>query len=255
MIIVAAAVILGLFAVYLTNAYFSGVEAQQEKVAEEQQLVRIAVASQDLDFGSPLTTDTVRLVNWPSQSVPAGAITDMSKFAGTDVAIRPIAAGEPILQSRMSTRAVLSENIPDNLRAVTIPVNDVAGVAGFVTPGDVVDVMMTRTIPGGEDEKVTAVVLENVQVIAIDRRASAGRSGQRAEARACIRKRPPVAGAAQCRKPSRRRHPDRHHARSAGWTSALCHARWRRWWRWRCGSVPCASRRSGGPGQCRRAQL
>jgi pilus assembly protein CpaB len=171
-IIVAAAVILGLFAVYLTNAYFSGVEAQQEKVAEEQQLVRIAVASQDLDFGSPLTTDTVRLVNWPSQSVPPGAITDMSKFAGTDVAIRPIAQGEPILQSRISTRAVLSENIPDNLRAVTIPVNEVAGVAGFVTPGDVVDIMMTRTIPGGQDEKVTAVVLENVQVIAIDRRAS-----------------------------------------------------------------------------------
>ncbi len=171
-IIIAVALVLGLFAVYLTNAYFSGVEAQQERVAEEQQLVRVAVAAQDLEFGSPLTTDTVRLVNWPSQSVPPGAITDMSKFAGTDVAIRPIAQGEPILQSRISTRAVLSENIPENMRAVTIPVNEVAGVAGFVTPGDVVDVLMTRTIPGGEEEKVTSVVLENVQVIAIDRRAS-----------------------------------------------------------------------------------
>ncbi|MFA6220547.1 MAG: Flp pilus assembly protein CpaB [Erythrobacter sp.] len=171
-IIVAAAVLLGLIAVYLTNAYFSGVEEQQERVAEQQQLVRVAVAAQDLDFGSPLTSDTVRLVNWPSQSVPPGAITDMAKFAGTDVAIRPIAQGEPVLQSRISNRAVLSENIPENLRAVTIPVNEVAGVAGFVTPGDVVDVLMTRTIPGGEDEKVTSVVLENAQVIAIDRRAS-----------------------------------------------------------------------------------
>ncbi|QKG71124.1 Flp pilus assembly protein CpaB [Erythrobacter mangrovi] len=171
-IIIAAAVVLGLLAVYLTNAYFSGVEAQQERVAEEQQLVRVAVAAQDLEFGSPLTSDTVRLVNWPSQSVPSGAITDMAKFAGTDVAIRPIAQGEPILQSRISNRAVLSENIPDNMRAVTIPVNEVAGVAGFVTPGDVVDVLMTRTIPGGDDEKVTSVVLENAQVIAIDRRAS-----------------------------------------------------------------------------------
>ena len=50
--------------------------------------------------------------------------------------------------------------------------NEVAGVAGFVTPGDVVDVLMTRTIPGGTDERVTSVVLENAQVIAIDRRAS-----------------------------------------------------------------------------------
>ncbi|WP_324829171.1 Flp pilus assembly protein CpaB [Qipengyuania zhejiangensis] len=171
-IIIGVAVVFGLLAVYLANAYFSGVEAQQERVAEEQQLVRVAVATQDLDFGSALTAENVRLVNWPAQSVPTGAITDLSRFAGTDVAIRPIAQGEPILQSRISTRAVLSENIPEDMRAVTIPVNEVAGVAGFVTPGDVVDVFMTRTIPGGEDEKVTAVILENVQVIAIDRRAS-----------------------------------------------------------------------------------
>lgn len=172
MLIIAAAVVIGLVAVYLANAYFSGVEEQQERVAEEQQLVRVAVAAQDLDFGSPLNSDTVRLVNWPAQSVPPGAITEMNRFAGGDVAIRPIAQGEPILQTRMSTRAVLSENIPDDMRAVTIPVNEVAGVAGFVTPGDVVDVLMTRTIPGGNDERVTSVVLENAQVIAIDRRAS-----------------------------------------------------------------------------------
>ncbi|QPC98473.1 Flp pilus assembly protein CpaB [Qipengyuania soli] len=172
LIIIGVAVVLGLIAVYLANAYFSGVEEQQERVAEEQQLVRIAVASQDLDFGSPLTPDNVRLVNWPAQSVPAGAFTDMARFAGRDVAIRPIAQGEPILQSRISERAILSENIPDDMRAVTIPVNEVAGVAGFVTPGDAVDVLMTRTIPGGNDEKMTSVILENVQVIAIDRRAS-----------------------------------------------------------------------------------
>ena len=150
-IIIAAAVVIGLVAVYLANAYFSGVEEQQERVAEEQQLVRVAVASQDLDFGAPLNSDTVRLVNWPAQSVPPGAIRDMNRFAGGDVAIRPIAQGEPILQSRMSSRAVLSENIPDDMRAVTIPVNEVAGVDGFVTPGDGVDVLMTRTIHGGTD--------------------------------------------------------------------------------------------------------
>ena len=171
-IIIGAALILGVLAVYLTNAYFSGVEEEQERIAEEQQLVRVAVASQDLPFGAPLTTDTVRLVNWPAQSVPAGAFNDINGFAGSNVAIRPIAQGEPILRSRISSRAVLSENIPDDMRATTIPVNDVAGVAGFVTPGDVVDVMMTREIPGGDGDRVTSVVLENAQVLAIDRRAS-----------------------------------------------------------------------------------
>lgn len=171
-IIIGVAVVLGLLAVYLANSYFSGVEAQQERVAEEQQLVRIAVASQDLDFGAALTGDNVRLVNWPAQSVPDGAFTDIARFAGNDVAIRPIARGEPILQSRISERAVLSENIPEDMRAVTIAVNEVAGVAGFVTPGDAVDVIMTRTIPGGSDDKVASVILENVQVVAIDRRAS-----------------------------------------------------------------------------------
>ena len=172
LIIIGVALVLGVVAVYLVNTYFSGMEEEQERIAEEQQLVRVAVASQDLDFGAPLTADTVRLVNWPAQSVPAGAFNDLAKFAGSDVAIRPIAAGEPILQSRISSRAVLSENIPDDMRATTIPVNDVAGVAGFVTPGDVVDVMMTREIPGGDGDRVTAVVLENAQVIAIDRRSS-----------------------------------------------------------------------------------
>lgn len=171
-IIIGVAVVLGLLAVYLANSYFTGVEKQQERVAEEQQLVRIAVATQDLDFGAPLTTDNVRLINWPAQSVPAGSFTDIAQFAGSNVAIRPIASGEPILKSRISERAVLSENIPDDMRAVTIAVNEVAGVAGFVTPGDAVDVFMTRDIPGGQAENVTSVVLENVQVVAIDRRAS-----------------------------------------------------------------------------------
>lgn len=175
LIIVAVAVIVGLFAVYLANAYFSGVEERQEAVAEEQRLVRVAVAAQDLEFGAALNADNVRLVNWPAQSVPEGAIQDLTRFRGTDVAIRPIARGEPILTSRISERAVLSENIPDGLRAVTVPVDDVTGVAGFVTPGDAVDVLLTRNMPGdraSNDDKMTTVVLENVQVLAIDRRAS-----------------------------------------------------------------------------------
>jgi pilus assembly protein CpaB len=176
-IIAAAAVLIGLVAVYLANSWFSGVEERQERVAEEQRMVRIAVANQDMEFGSPLTQDNVRMTSWPASSVPQGAYLEADAqrlLSGGNVAIRPIARGEPILLSRISERAVLSANLPADMRAVTVPVDAVTGVAGFVTPGDVVDVLVTRQISGdgaNSDDKMVSVVLERVPVLAIDLRA------------------------------------------------------------------------------------
>lgn len=176
-VIIGAAALLGLLAVYLANAWFSGVEQRQAVAAKEQQLVRIAVAAQDMEFGTPLNSDNVQLASWPADSVPQGAYrdADVPRLISTrNVAIRPIARGEPILLSRISERAVLSANIPEGMRAVTVPVDAVSGVAGFVTPGDVVDVLLTRQIPGegaSGDDKMTTLILESVPVLAIDLRA------------------------------------------------------------------------------------
>lgn len=177
LIILGAAVLFGLLAVYLANAWFSGVEQQQEQVAEARELTRIAVADQDMEFGTPLSSANVRLASWPADSVPQGAYREGEAerlLAAGNVTIRPIARGEPILLSRISERAVLSANIPPDMRAVTVPVDAVSGVAGFVTPGDVVDVLLTRQIPGdgaGADDKMTSVILDHVQVLAVDLRA------------------------------------------------------------------------------------
>lgn len=177
LIIAGAAVVLGILAVYLANSWFSGVEQRQQKVAAEQRMVRVAVASQPMEFGTALTADNVRLTNWPADSVPQGAYqqADMQRLVSSgNVAIRPIAAGEPILLSRISERAVLSANIPADMRAVTVPVDAVSGVAGFVTPGDVVDVLLTRQIPGdgaSGDDKMTSIIMESVPVLAVDLRA------------------------------------------------------------------------------------
>lgn len=176
LIILGIAILVGALAVFLANSWFTGVEEKQERIAEQQQLVRVAVANQDLPFGAPITADTVKLANFPADSLPDGAITDMPRLiAGTNVAIRPIARGEPILLSRISDRAILSANIPENMRAITVPIGAVTGVAGFIFPGDVVDIFLTRKIPGdgaSADDKMTTVLLENVQVLAVDRRAS-----------------------------------------------------------------------------------
>ena len=168
------AVFLGLIAVYLANVYFSAVETKQERIAEENRMARIVVASQDLAFASPLSTQNVRLVNWPAASVPAGAFTSIEEATRNRVALRPIVPGEPVLASKVSGtdgRATLSANLPVGQLAFAIPISDVAGVGGFIRPGDVVDVLLTRRIPGDgakDYDKMTDVVLEAIPVLGID---------------------------------------------------------------------------------------
>ncbi len=178
-IILIAAALFGLVAVIIVNAWFSGVEEEQERLAAETPLAKVVVASQPMEFGAPLTQDNVRLVDWPARSVPPGAFNNTETVLnGTRVALRPILVGEPILAERVSGtdgRAAISSNIPEDMRAMTIRVNEISGVGGFVVPGDVVDVILTRQMRGEgatQNDVVNAVILESVQVIAIDQRSN-----------------------------------------------------------------------------------
>ena len=169
-----AAVALGLIAVFIANAFFSSVQQQQDAVVKQARLTRIAVATQSIPFGSPLTNTNVTLTDWPAVSVPAGAFATVEEATRHRVAIQPIVVGEPIIATRVSGtdgRATLSVNLPNDKVAVSIPINEVSGVAGFVRPGDLVDVLLTRQIPGansGTADKLTDVVLQAVPVLAID---------------------------------------------------------------------------------------
>ncbi|MGN3975105.1 Flp pilus assembly protein CpaB [Tsuneonella sp. SYSU-LHT278] len=175
LIIAGVAVLLGLFAVFIANAYFSGIEERQARVAEKQKLARIVVASQPLAFGTRLSTNNVRLANWPQASVPQGAFrTIEAALQQNRVALRPIVVGEPVLADKVSGRggrATLAANLPEGMRAVSVPVNEVTGVSGFVLPGTTVDVLLTRQMPGEgaqQQDQMVDVVMENVQVLAID---------------------------------------------------------------------------------------
>ncbi len=174
-LLVGVAVLIGIVAVILANAYFSGVEERREESAQEQNLARIVVATQPLEFGTPLTAENLRLQNFPAESVPEGAFRSIEDaLSGGRVALRPIVPNEPVLASKVSGsggRAVLSANLAEGMRAVAIAVNAVQGVSGFVRPGDVVDVFLTRQIAGdgaSAQDLVTEIVLENVKVLAID---------------------------------------------------------------------------------------
>jgi len=121
----------------------------------------VVVAARDLGFGATLDKASLRVVDWPATSVPPGSFASLADLippgAEPRVALRTIAPGEPVLEGRVSGaggRASLSTQIASGMRALTIPVNVVKGVAGFVLPGDRVDVMLTR--PGASDLPTTA---------------------------------------------------------------------------------------------------
>jgi pilus assembly protein CpaB len=173
-IIVAAAVFIGLLAVYIANIYFSGVQSRQAQIAEQRKLVPIVVAAQPMAFGTQVSAQNTRLVAWPANSVPDGAFTKIADATSDRVALRPIVVGEPVLASKVSGvngRATLSANLPQGLVAFTVPVSATSGVAGFVRPGDVVDVLLTRQVPGDDSsrgDQMTDVLLQSVPVLAID---------------------------------------------------------------------------------------
>jgi len=178
-ILLAVAVVIGLVAVILANAYFSGVEQKQQQLARREQLARIVVATQDLEFGTKLTSQNIRLQNWPASSVPQGAFRSVPEaLKNNRVALRPMVPGEPVLASNVSGldgRATLAALLPEGMRAVSIPVDAVNGVAGFVLPGTMVDVLLTRGIEGEgatSDDLRSDLLLQNVQVLAVDQLAN-----------------------------------------------------------------------------------
>jgi pilus assembly protein CpaB len=175
------AVLFGLLAVFLAQTWLNNqaemrlrsLEAQNQKAPIVTQT--IVVASKPLRFGAELGSLSLREMPWPEDSVPAGAfskINDILSGNGRRVVLTPIEANEPILASKITgpgQRATLSATLQDGMRAVTIRVNDVEGVAGFVLPGDRVDVALTRQ--GDKGAATTDVVLQNMRVLAIDQTA------------------------------------------------------------------------------------
>jgi pilus assembly protein CpaB len=165
-----AAIILGLVAVFLANSYLSGRERQV--AAKEVAMVRVAVASLPLTYGAEVTPDKVKFVNYPATSLPPGTyktIAELLPQGKRRVALRPIQVNQPLLSADLSgegQNASIAALLPDGMRAATVRINDISGVAGFVKPNDTVDVLITRTAIGG-GEQVTDVLLQNIRVIAM----------------------------------------------------------------------------------------
>ena len=128
----------------------------------------VVVAAADLDVGAELTRDDVRIIQWPENAMPAGAFHKPEEVVGRGILL-PVIQNEPILPMKLSSKEAgggLPPAIPPGLRAVSVRVNEVIGVAGYVLPGTRVDVVATVSPNGNAQDMTSKVVLTNVQVLA-----------------------------------------------------------------------------------------
>jgi pilus assembly protein CpaB len=135
---------------------------------------QIVVASGPLPLGTRLTANNLRVIPWPS-SAPLANVFSQPQDCLNRALITSVAENEPILESKLAPVAAgagLAATIPEGMRALSVAVNDVVAVAGFVTPGAMVDVIATGATSGSGN--ITRTVLENVRVLAANQRIESG---------------------------------------------------------------------------------
>ena len=128
----------------------------------------VVVAAADLDIGTELRREDIRIIEWPANAVPASVISDPKDVIGRGIVL-PVIQNEPILPMKLASKeggSGLPPAIPPGLRAVSVRVNEVIGVAGYVLPGTRVDVLATVSPTGAQGDMTSKVILTNVQVLA-----------------------------------------------------------------------------------------
>jgi pilus assembly protein CpaB len=128
----------------------------------------VVVAATDLAIGAELRPTDLKVVDWPANSVPTGTVSEPQELAGRGL-VMPVIENEPILPMKLASKeagAGLPPVIPPGLRAMSVRVNEVIGVAGYVLPGTHVDVIATVNPTEKQTEMTSKVILTDVQVLA-----------------------------------------------------------------------------------------
>jgi pilus assembly protein CpaB len=162
-VILVLATVLGLFTSYLV---FQAVKTARGQQAETEEIV---VAAANMNVGEVLTSQHIKLAQWPKSMIPAGSVRE-AKAAEGRIARASIVAGEPILDAKLAPAGqggLMPVLIPPGKRAVTIKVDEAAQKSGFVVPNSRVDVVVTMARKPGES-KESRIVLQDVSVLASD---------------------------------------------------------------------------------------
>ncbi len=164
LIVLVGALMFGVLAAVTVSKYLSSAQAYTKN------LNKVAVAKVMIPIGSKIVAEQISMVQLPKESTPDGAYDNADKLVGR-VAVVNIAAREPITEVRLAaegTAAGLSAVIPEGYRAMTVKVDDAAGISGFIQPGTMVDVVVTidPAEAGGRQDPVSKIVLQNIKVLA-----------------------------------------------------------------------------------------
>jgi pilus assembly protein CpaB len=158
------AIVLGLAAAVYANTWIG----QRTNISAN----KVVVAAVDVPAGTRLAPEMLTTIDWPSASLPAGAVADAALLK-TRVVKLDMVRGEAIIEGKLApvgTMGGLSAVIAEGKRAMTVRVNDVVGVAGFALPGNYVDILVHAQRDGevkGETKAISKTVLEHVLVLAV----------------------------------------------------------------------------------------
>ncbi|RZT05818.1 pilus assembly protein CpaB [Duganella sp. CF402] len=158
LLMMALAIVFGLAAVALASRWL----LRQTPGASN----KIVVAAQDVNLGQRLTSEMLKQIDWPADTLPRGALRDGGKLVGR-VLKTSVLRDEPLSEAKLApagTLGGLSALIAEGKRAITVRVNDVVGVAGFALPGNFVDIIVNTQ---SNDRAISKIVLERILVLAV----------------------------------------------------------------------------------------
>jgi pilus assembly protein CpaB len=166
LIVLAFATVVGLVASYLVYQVVVTVQASTRPDASAE----IVVASVNMGLAETVTSKHVKLVAWPKNSIPAGAVRSLTAAEGR-VVRSSIIAGEPLLEGKLAPQmagrgGLMPMLVAEGQRAVTIKVDDATRETGFILPNSNVDVLVSMSKAGGSGDRIAKTILQNVQVLA-----------------------------------------------------------------------------------------
>ncbi|MGH9690941.1 MAG: Flp pilus assembly protein CpaB [Candidatus Acidiferrales bacterium] len=144
---------------------------------------QVVVAARAIPLGTRLDGSMLRTIPWPDADPIVGICMRIQDCTNRAL-ITSVAENEPIIESKLAATgagAGLAATIPEGMRAMSVAVNDVVGVAGFVTPGTMVDVLVTGAVAGpntGRVQNITRTILENVRVLAAGQKIQQDQGGK-----------------------------------------------------------------------------
>jgi pilus assembly protein CpaB len=176
LVVLAFALVMGGVAAFLARNWL---ESHSRAASPAEPLGTIVVAAKPLAFGVAIADDVITEISWAASARPDGAFATKQDLLkdGRRVVLSPLETNEPVLRSKVTgpgQRASLSTQLQEGNRAVAVRVDDVRGVAGFILPGDYVDVVWIQAEAGppGRRENYSEILLQHVKVLAVDQLAS-----------------------------------------------------------------------------------